>query len=374
MDIKDKFRGSLLGVAVGDSVGKFFVGSAQANPNEVKSAIQKQSELTWTDDTQMTMGLVESLVAREGFDGDHMAKLFVKNYDSARGYGPSTSKIIERIRRGEPWDVPAKDTVWEGGSYGNGAAMRVAPVGLLYCEDMGKVREIAEATSKITHTHPFGVDGAALQAHAVALAAQSDPEDDFSPEEFLKALVEQTGNEMYVQKLEKIGQLLKSPGDVAKELGNGIEAFNSVPAAICSFLAHPSKFQDAVSGAVALGGDADTIGAMTGAISGAYLGATSIPADWLEKIEQRAAIESLADKLFTLFVKETLGGECETCMTEKDVEVYKIDPDGPDDLQNFILFCPRCRQESETKKEDFLAKPKKTGKYRAVYRKVYRKT
>ncbi len=374
MDFKDKFRGSLLGTAVGDSIGKFFEGSARLDQNNVESKVLEQRELTWTDDTQMTIGLAESLVEREGFDGEHMAKLFARNYDPARGYGPSTSKVLERIRRGEPWDLPANDTIWGEGSYGNGAAMRIAPVGLLYGGNLGKVREIAEATSRITHTHPLGVDGAVLQAQAVALAAQSVPGEDFLPEEFLKALVEQTGNEMYVKKLEKVGQLLKSPGDVAKELGNGMEAFNSVPAAIYSFLVSPMKFKDAVSGAVALGGDADTIGAMTGAISGAYLGASSIPADWIDKLEQRATLEVLSDKLFMMFAKETLGGKCETCMTEKDVGVYKIDEDGPDDLQNFILHCPRCKQESEAEKEDLLAKPKKTGKYRAVYRKVYGKT
>jgi len=84
------------------------------------------------------------------------------------------------------------------------------------------------------------------------------------------------------------------------ELGNGIEAFNSVPSAIYSFLIHHDSFAQAVIYAVSLGGDTDTIGAMTGAIAGAYLGVEAIPNQWRDKLENRLYIAELAEKLWQL--------------------------------------------------------------------------
>ena len=108
---------------------------------------------------------------------------------------------------------------------------------------------------------------------------------------------------IYQQKLDRVRRLL-ARGDrsrVVAELGNSIEAFNSVPTAIYSFLAEPGSFAGAVLLAVSFGGDTDTIGAMTGAISGACLGVDSIPAGWRGKLENVAYIEDLADKLYTIY-------------------------------------------------------------------------
>lgn len=81
-------------------------------------------------------------------------------------------------------------------------------------------------------------------------------------------------------------------------LGNGIEAFNSVPTAVYCFLRHPYSFEEAVVEAVSLGGDTDTIASMAGAISGAWLGVEAIPEEWEGKLENRDYIESLAFKLW----------------------------------------------------------------------------
>jgi len=88
---------------------------------------------------------------------------------------------------------------------------------------------------------------------------------------------------------------------VARELGNGVEAYNSVPTAIYCFLRNWGSFEDSVLYAVSLGGDTDTIGAMTGAISGAYHGVEAIPEQWKSMLERGDYIEELAEKLW--FVK-----------------------------------------------------------------------
>jgi poly(ADP-ribose) glycohydrolase ARH3 len=375
VDFLSRFKGAILGTAVGDALGRCFEGSALTDPERIKEIAFTQPELRFTDDTQMTMGVASSLIECGGFNGEHMARIFAKNYEPFRGYGWSTSRILQRIKQGEPWDLPAKEAFGGEGSYGNGSAMRAAPIGLLYHQDLAEVRKIAEASSAITHTHPLGTEGAVLQALAVALAVQVESEE-FSTDDFLEKLSELVKEEIYLQKLGKLEELLDRkapPSEVVRELGNGIEAFNSVPTAIYSFLVSPKSFKGAVLGAVGLGGDADTIGAMTGAIAGALNGVDALPSNWLEKLEKRRDLEGLANDLFLLFVKKVLKDHCEVCMTEENVGVYKLDTEAGDDLSNFILLCPKCKRESEEEREELLAKPRKRGKYRAVYRKVYKR-
>ena len=187
------------------------------------------------------------------------------------------------------------------GSYGNGAAMRVAAIGVCYYDDVVMLREIAEKSGQITHAHRLGKEGAVLQAYAVALAANLSSQETFRQSDFLAELTGFTQEAIYQEKFGLIGELLERSdnNEVIIKLGNGIEAFNSVPTAIFSFLSQPHSFAQAVLQAVGLGGDADTIGAMTGAISGAYLGIASIPVRWRDKLENRRYIEELGERLFT---------------------------------------------------------------------------
>jgi poly(ADP-ribose) glycohydrolase ARH3 len=128
----------------------------------------------------------------------------------------------------------------------------------------------------------------------------------FARDGFLAKLIDYTQDKVYMEKINRINGLLAEPGKarVDIELGNGIEAFNSVPTAIYSFLAHPDSFAQAILHAISLGGDTDTIAAMTGAISGAYLSFESIPRSWRNKLENRLYIEELAQKLWAGFVSK----------------------------------------------------------------------
>jgi len=179
--------------------------------------------------------------------------------------------------------------------------MRVAPIGVFYHNNPALLREVACKSSQITHAHNLGKEGAALQAHAIALVTNLQPQA-FNHSDFLARIIDYAQDEVYKQKLERIKGLLARSDKtrVVIELGNGIEAFNSVPTAIYSFLVHPDSLARAVLYAISLGGDTDTIGAMTGAISGAYLGIESIPDSWRSKLENRLYIEELAEKLWGL--------------------------------------------------------------------------
>ncbi len=300
--LRKRFAGSLLGAALGDAVGTSREGQPIVDEDEVERAIPRSGPLQYTDDTHMVIGVAESLVARGGFDGAHMAERFVSNYlrEPWRGYGPGPPRVFKLIQDGQPWDRAAA-RIYPGGSYGNGAAMRIAPVGLFFRDRHAELREAAHLSSIITHAHPLGVEGAALEAMAVALAVTADPGHPLDIAAFTSRLLDFATEDAYRDRLSLFPDLLRDPGDrsrVVRELGHGIEALNSVPTAIFSFLAHPDNFASTVVYAVSLGGDTDTIACMAGAISGAYLGTDALPAEWLARLENRECITELAEGLW----------------------------------------------------------------------------
>ncbi|MFC2009373.1 ADP-ribosylglycohydrolase family protein [Chloroflexota bacterium] len=300
--LRSKFLGSLIGTAIGDSLGASLEGLPMVDLSEIRALGEKRPALVYTDDTHMMIGVAESLIANRGFDGEHMAHCFMENYNREpfRGYGSGPPRIFRMIRGGQAWNKAA-GKLYGGGSYGNGSAMRIAPVGVFFYDNPAKLKEVAYKSSQITHTHELGMEGAALQAYAVALATAAEGSAKFQADEFLAELIDFMGNEVYRQKLREIKRLLvekENKLNIINELGHGVEALNSVPTAIYSFLSHYSSFEEAVIYAISLGGDTDTIGAMTGAISGAYLGVQSIPPKWLQKLENREYLEGLAEGLW----------------------------------------------------------------------------
>jgi poly(ADP-ribose) glycohydrolase ARH3 len=286
-NLESKFVGSLVGAGLGDMLG---AGGQR-----------------YTDDTAMMIGIAESLIAYEGFDADHMAETFARNYEAEpwRGYGPGPPMIFRMMKSGVGWKEAAGQ-IYPGGSYGNGSAMRIAPIGLLYCENVDQLRDIAYQSSRITHTHPLGMEGAALQAYAVALAAKTEP-DRWDKYDCLSKLDSFVQHDLYRERLKAMKMLLKGSVDkrrVISELGNTVEAFNSVPISIYSFLAN-SDFQTALDYGLSLGGDRDTISAMTGAIAGAYYGVEKIPKEWKDILENRDYIQGLAENLWKLRIRRT---------------------------------------------------------------------
>ena len=294
---KSKFAGCMIGSAIGDALGASFEGLWTNELNIEEFSFHGR----WTDDTHMMIGVAESLIANKGFNGKHMAWTFIKNWEKEpwRGYGPGPPRVFRKIKSGVPWNEAAGQLYGGMGSYGNGAAMRVAPVGLFYYDDENRLREVAYKSAEITHTHELGKEGAAIQAYAVALAVQTEG-GNLNPEEFLERIVNFTENSVYRKKLEKARLLLKKDNkkEVIKMLGNTVEAFNSVPTAVYCFAKNHQSYAKAVLYAVSLGGDTDTLGAMTGAIAGAYHGIENIPNIWIKKLENREHINTLAKELW----------------------------------------------------------------------------
>jgi poly(ADP-ribose) glycohydrolase ARH3 len=150
----------------------------------------------------------------------------------------------------------------------------------------------------------LGKEGAAIQAYAVALALNTPPDENIDCEAFLFKLQKFAQNQLYKEKIAQIKELLgeQDRAKVVTVLGNGIEAPRSVPTAIYCFLLQPKSYKDCVIYAISLGGDTDTIASMAGAISGAYLAIEAIADKWKGKLENRAYIEALAEKLWQLAI------------------------------------------------------------------------
>jgi poly(ADP-ribose) glycohydrolase ARH3 len=131
-DEESKFIGCILGVAAGDSLGSFFEGSFHVDPEEVERTAEL-NRFSYSDDTHMTIGVAESLIQSKGFEGQHMANTFIKNYELEPygGYGLGPPNVFKMMKQGMPWKELDK-LLYPGGLFGNGSAMRVAPIELLY--------------------------------------------------------------------------------------------------------------------------------------------------------------------------------------------------------------------------------------------------
>jgi poly(ADP-ribose) glycohydrolase ARH3 len=171
------------------------------------------------------------------------------------------------------------------GSLGNGAAMRVAPLAVV-ATSLEQVVHLARESAVVTHPHPLGQDGAAVQAAAVFLALRSG-DGPLDTDHFAAALAPLAQTTEFRRALELLRTVPPGAGPhlLAARLGNCIKAERSVPTAIAAFLAQPEDPSAAILTAVRCGGDTDTTAAMTGAIAGGRHGATALPPSWLARLE-----------------------------------------------------------------------------------------
>ena len=287
----DRFLGSALGTFVGDALGEPVEGWPHRAIYSRFGLLDTmvRGEGRYTDDTQMMIGILETLIEKGRFDPATCAGKFQENFDPTRGYGRRIFGVVERIRQGIPWDQVGTD------SFGNGGAMRIAPIGCFYYRDLQALKENAMMSARITHDHPEGLAGAVAQATAVGLALQYGLSDEpVEPERFLDRITARVTDidKGFAESLDGIksihrGSLIEIIEAITGRYRLSLRAIESVPAAIGAFLL-TTCFKDAVVLAVNLGGDTDTIGAMAGAIAGAYYGYGQIPEAWVSRLENGA--------------------------------------------------------------------------------------
>ncbi len=164
-------RISLEGLSVGDALGGFGEGNrAGSLPHYIKA--RKPPAVMWryTDDTNMALSIYSVLRQRGQIDQDLLANSFAKHYHRSRGYGMAMHGLLGKIQLGFPWKPAATSLFNGGGSFGNGGAMRVAPLGAYFADDFGAVVEQARLSCEVTHTHPEAIAGAIAVAMATAVA------------------------------------------------------------------------------------------------------------------------------------------------------------------------------------------------------------
>jgi poly(ADP-ribose) glycohydrolase ARH3 len=291
----DGALGALLGTFVGDALGAPFEGApALSAPEPLELEEARLGRGTYTDDTEMAIALAEVLIERDECDEDVLAAQFLAQHDPRRGYGAGTLQVFALWRRGVAVSEAAS-RVFRGGSYGNGAAMRVAPVGVRFADEPERLVREAARSARVTHAHRQGIAGAVAQASAVGAALRGDDP--------LAAAREAAGTPELRLALDVAATSLAekwSPLDAAAVFGTESSALRSLPAALYAS-ARAESFEEACTFAVRMGGDTDTIGAMAGAVAGARFGGAAIPRRWLGPLEDgvrgRSYVEELARQL-----------------------------------------------------------------------------
>lgn len=300
VDIHAKFFGALSGGAVGDAIGEL----AFSHPGReaLLAQIEQTGQLRYTDDTVMTLAVAETLVEYGDIDPQILGNRLRERYHKEpwRGYGESSRHIFSLVENEGIGYLDAAQRLHGGaGSFGNGAAMRVGPVAI-YGYRADDLYDRVATASRLSHAHAVGIDGAAVLARAQAMTLPMNSQRPFSPQAVISELIEFARTDELKEKLELIPGFLKGEtdaADAAGQLGLSTAAHESVPFALYCFLAHPHEYMECVLCAVLNGGDRDTMGAMAGSVSGAFLGITSIPTQWLSSLEDHQHIEALAREL-----------------------------------------------------------------------------
>ena len=255
----------MIASALGDAVGeRLFRGWSKT-----------KGTLIYTDDTATAIGLAEAILMRGDIIEQTLGDVFRKNFfnEPLRGYSPTGDRRVFKEYQGGSYYAHAKkmgEAVFPGGSWGNGAAMRMSPFVFFLDADDTTLYDRADRQARITHTHRIAIDGAAVMAKAIVEAVRLDPVMPFDPRSFCQKLIDFARTNEFKSKLNSILDLLDvEPEGAARRLGQGMGAHESVPFAIYSFLKNPGSFNDCLFCATENAGDRDTVGAMGCAISGA---------------------------------------------------------------------------------------------------------
>jgi ADP-ribosylglycohydrolase len=290
MDARGRARLSLDGLSVGDAFGERFFG----RPSEVLQRISRRElpgqPWTYTDDTEMALSIVEMLEERGGIDQDLLAERFASRMQFHRGYGQGAYTVLCGVKEGLDWRLLARIGFRGMGSFGNGAAMRVAPLGAFFADQpLDVICAQARLSAEVTHAHAEGIAGAIAVSVAAALAWQRRGGSGTLGREWIAA-VRDAVPPGYTR--DAVAEAIDVPPDAtiveaAKALGNGsgVTAPDTVP--LCLWVAaHAAHgFESAMWHTVNALGDRDTTCAIVGGILALTGGPDGIPTRWLQSRE-----------------------------------------------------------------------------------------
>lgn len=290
MTPRERARLSLEGLSVGDAFGEQFFGDVEAIVPRIVERMIPPAPWRYTDDTEMALSIVEVLEERQSIDQDDLAQLFAARMNPLRGYGKGAYEILRGVLEGRNWRSLSRAGFRGMGSFGNGAAMRVTPLGAYFANcPLSEVAEQARLSAEVTHAHPEGIAGAIAVATATALAWQQRDAPGALGREWLRE-VRATVPAGYTREAIDWALALSPKASIleaAKRLGNGsgVTAPDTVP--LCLWVAARAEegFASALWLTVAALGDRDTTCAIVGGILALKLGIDAIPKQWRDARE-----------------------------------------------------------------------------------------
>ena len=301
--LKDRFLGSLLGLATGDALGTTLEFKAPGTFAPIADMVGGGPfglrPGQWTDDTTMALCLAESLVECGGFDArDQMARYlrwrddgYLSSTGSWFDIGNTVAEALQRYERtGDPFSGPT-----DPDRAGNGSLMRLAPVALFYAADPRQAIERAAESSRTTHGAAEAVDACRYMAGLIVGALQGRPKHELLSAGFcpIEGLWRAEPLAPAIAEVASGSFKRKQPPEIR---GTGY-VVRSLEAALWAF-DRAEGFREGALLAVNLGDDADTTGAVYGQLAGAYYGGEAIPAGWLERLAMREEIARLAEGLY----------------------------------------------------------------------------
>ncbi len=294
--MRDRFRGTIVGIAVGDALGGPLEFQPAREPADyvtdmIGGGWQQLLPGEWTDDTQLTLCVLESLLERKVFDPDDIARRFVQWMRSdPKDIGVHTGRVLKSIEQGESWEQASREAQEENPENApNGSLMRSAPLALFFYRHPDFVATLSPVLSRITHAHPDCEFACVFWNVAITWLVAGH-----SVENAVQAAYEACHG--------------ASP-DFLSRISKAMESRNTTPptgwvldtmeVALWGIL-HTNSFESALLSVVNRGEDADTAGAVAGAMAGARYGLSNIPERWLAPLKDRDLLIRYADSLLDL--------------------------------------------------------------------------
>ncbi|MFE5835201.1 ADP-ribosylglycohydrolase family protein [Streptomyces sp. NPDC056508] len=294
IDVPTAVLDSLYGLAFGDAFGDRWFGILRGNdPAALEARTPPPEPLwRWSDDTAQALVLVGELVEGGGtVDQDRLALRLAAAYaeDTHRGYGAFMHDVLRRIGAGEPWREVVSGQFGGQGSWGNGAAMRAAPLGAWHSADLDVAAEQAALQSAVSHHHPEAVTGAVAVALAAALATRGRGGPAPARADFLRAVAERLPDSDVRSGVRIAARMPErtSVRHAAEVLGSGyrMSGPDTVPYALWCAAGHLDDPHEGLWVTVAGRGDIDTTCAIAGGVIAARTGVAGLPPSWHAALE-----------------------------------------------------------------------------------------
>jgi ADP-ribosylglycohydrolase len=281
-------RVSLDGLSLGDTIGRLLGRHSSKSILDIRQSGKfPDKPWTFTDDTNMALSIYENLRLYGHIHQDELAKSFVLHFDRGRHYGPGARKFADSFREGLTWQE-ANSRLFNGGSFGNGGAMRIAPLGAYFADDLAKAVSEAKKATEITHAHPEGIAGGIAVAVATAIAWQHR-EKSLSRVDFIEQILPHIPKSDVRQNCLTAQALPNglSIDEVVLKIGNGskITAQDTVPYVLYCAGENLHDFENAFWMTASGGGDVDTTCAMVCGIVAVSVGGDKLPTEWLNRRE-----------------------------------------------------------------------------------------